>query len=139
MNNYYTPTAEEFHIGFKYELIFKNSREGEEEYLECIYDGEYNLADLNYKIRHEKVRVKYLNKEDIESLGFVMIVEKNEKHFYFTDPEFPECKLLRLTFYNEIPEVLIFSRFETNNSTSFSGYVKNKSELKRILKQIEWQ
>lgn len=79
---------------------------------------------LNY------VRVKYLDKEDIESLGFSHIgslwFENKEKDFG-----------IRKWKENEIDIYSAFSyRSHDEHIKVFSGNIKNKSELKRLLTQI---
>lgn len=127
-NKYYTPSIEEFCVGFEYErmngdkwckdIINPNDlcsgRDGFENEFEEIYR----------KLRD--VRVKYLDKEDIESLGF----------------EFGEYSKGR--FKNETIE--LFNKFSTvwvihaigsdYRDKLFEGNIKNLSELKVLLKQL---
>lgn len=84
---------------------------------------EINLDDnLNLM---SKYRVKYLDKEDIESLGF-KYYDKIEDSIYF------KYKSFRLAFNPIVNKVEIVEL----GPCHFRGSIKNKSELKVILKQI---
>lgn len=68
-NKYYTPEIEEFHIGFEYEFNVGNTT-----WTKFIFDLDRPDKVLeNFKLNPQLFRVKYLDKEDIESLGFVHI------------------------------------------------------------------
>lgn len=139
-NKYYTPIIEEFYIGFEFELNpwdWKNKKYLEKWIPKYLGIGS-SLASMKDKyIRDEKVRVKYLDKEDIESLGFEFLEETPrsfnfKKNSYFLD-------LLKL-FHNEsfIPCILIHNGEVYEESEDwFFGEIKNKSELKVLLKQIK--
>ena len=175
-NKYYTPEIEEFHFGFEYELIpsvglaimnFDTPNEKTEvkwatEYAKCVFGKtQANIMgdDTSYiksAIKDNKVRVKYLDREDIESLGW----EYNEKSFnFFIDIEYGKKyelkyspkegtvsinhsnKILLGTKYKEISYTGEGSKeriphFIYEKTQLFTGIIKNKSELKRILKQI---
>ena len=122
-NKYYVPDLKEFHVGFKYEV-----QQLEELYGEVTYTNEY--ANFNYefgdKINLERVRVKYLDKQDIESFGFV------------------QNKILPYQFFNGIYLLIL----DKHNRVSLlhraddmyvlhNANIKNKSELKDILLKLE--
>ena len=77
-NKYYIPNEEEFHLGFECEYYNSYS----DRWISIILDSSnFTLNDLDgsfdedYVLSEEytksnKFRVKYLDKEDIESLGF---------------------------------------------------------------------
>lgn len=124
-SKYYTPEIEEFHIGFRFEVL--NNGVWDWQNMNASRLQEINLDDnLNLM---SKYRVKYLDKEDIESLGFKKYVE----------PSYYEIEV------NEIRYYLIEygdNRYEIRPSHfsiqfgSFLGIIKNKSELKVLLKQL---
>lgn len=132
---YYTPTIEEFHVGFECEL--RNSSgpifEWEPFKIIGVDDGEIsgNLMDWSFydtrtAIKDEQIRVKYLDKSDIESLGW---------RFGTNDYVFPENKNVtygqyKLLFNNNELEIIHLS------GTLFRGIIKNKSELKKLMKQL---
>ena len=139
-DKYYTPDIEEFHLGFEYLL--------EEEFLDeegCAYYEErekvFSVGDTitfnrcvrvnDYSLYH--ISVKYLDKEDIESLGFkedayngVKCFTKNNcQIFFFPHNIMPDCNIVSIDLFAG----------EFRNQY-FRGLVKNKSELKTIIKQI---
>jgi len=138
-NKYYTPEIEEFHVGFECEIQsswgmqkgiypsilredtltgFQLQKIGETETLKKVISG---------------IRVKYLDKKDIESLGFSyykthpgmeqMEFDKGEYELTY-DPNFKGKQWLRINLEGE------------GDVTLFSGSIKNLSELKILLKQL---
>lgn len=136
---YYTPEIDEFHVGFECEIQsswgmqkgiypsilredtltgFQLQKIGETETLKKVISG---------------IRVKYLDKKDIESLGFSyykthpgmeqMEFDKGEYELTY-DPNFKGKQWLRINLEGE------------GDVTLFSGSIKNKSELKVLLKQL---
>lgn len=125
---YYTPNPEEFHIGFEFERIFNPSRTIEECVLD-IYYGQYNDEDLKYFKKYDKLRVKYLDKEDIESLGIKVLHECGDLYDFEYDLKLGDEYLgTFLEGFDGKPNIEIYS-------TKY--VIKNKSELKRLLKQLE--
>jgi len=138
--DYYVPTIEEFHVGFEFEVLIENS------WVRFVCDKYFCLTNIftDYsesfsvyeKIKNNKCRVKYLDREDIESLGFELDqCTKDGCVFYkgnlMTKEEW--C----LTFGGKTnPKNYLSITSMKNNPNSFTGVVKNKSELKRILKQL---
>ena len=111
-------------------------------------DGEYILPEL---INGECVRVKYLDREDIESLGFVCTGdtgdEEKEFQLYGSSGEkgilrsdsYESWILLEMSFDNEVTitkEVDKNGDGLTSDFILFKGTIKNKSELKTLLKQL---
>tara|TARA_R110002051_G_scaffold117840_3_gene191713 strand:- start:440 stop:844 length:405 start_codon:yes stop_codon:yes gene_type:complete len=126
-DKYYTPTIEEFHVGFEYE--FKTNGLG---------FVKTEVSETGGFFQGEK-RVKYLDREDIESLGWVRDMErgmtKDSKVYYkdnymllhdnngisicVADP----AKDKKMMYYLRSNEVYMLN-------------IKNKSELKKLLKQL---
>lgn len=139
-SKYYTPAIEEFHVGFEYEGL--ESYKGLSKWQKLIYDGSYFVINTKddsiefiQEFRKDLVRVRLLNKEDIESLGF-----KNEgKHYSiaFNDPrKYDDVVHL---MHNPNSRWVLLTQGDKESSfydfkTRFCGYVKNKSELKFIMK-----
>lgn len=162
-NKYYTPTLEEFHVGFEYEGYFTSG----------IYWFEYLLdkEDQKSKIGWTKkevnkctqldaiegyiitkrenpnyhIRVKYLDKEDIESLGWVY--SKNGyavtngcldlmNYIYFEKSNY------FLIFNSELTQVTLFVKDvckleDCNHCPNLENFpIKNKSELKQLMKKL---
>jgi len=117
-NKYYTPSIEEFHVGFVFERYFdQNNTKG---WFKVSITTINNTLDLVDSIRKEEVRVKSLDQDDIESLGFELQGEdfvSNGYHIYLAK--------VNVEIYAE--------------GVSFIGTIKNKSELKRILKQVKYE
>lgn len=132
-NKYYTPEIEEFHVGFEYQINQQEELYGEitygNEWIEDEYDGSFSLLNSDLS----RYRVKYLDDKDIESLGFkedtyngVKCFTKNNcQIFFFPHNIIPDCNIVSID--------LFVGEFRNQY---FRGLVKNKSELKTILKQI---
>jgi hypothetical protein len=118
-NKYYRPEYEEFFEGFEYER--------EEPYLgvwdKCIFDGD--TPKKHFEKYSEEFRVKYLDKEDIESLGFI---QGKLPYQYFKDT-------YRLVDLGD--NKYSISQPNLYDDTDFRGIIKNKSELKKVLKMLE--
>lgn len=115
MNKYYTPEIEEFHVGFEYYLKGENNK---------------RILSTNCTVDTELSRVKYLDKEDIESLGFegqkansVYFKKNGYRLVHWLDKPVRITTILKL--YSDGDEEVIFK-----------GIIRNKSELKRLLKQL---
>ena len=159
-NKYYTPTIEEFHVGFEYEtrMYYKNDPIWTKGDFQDVVDGDW----YNFEVKN--CRVKHLDREDIEGLGwefdknysemvgehYSMVFSKKVNHrgddkalmmIYNTSSTWMLISInskegvsyLMESKTNEVSIPII--TVETNN-TLFAGKTKNKSELKRLLKQI---
>jgi hypothetical protein len=92
------------------------------------------------------IRVKYLDKEDIESLGFNpgKLHPKNFVSRYgFTensslDWQYFNNGVMEISFYKSPQEIIAIcnGKYYDEQETFFRGIIKNKSELKKILKMI---
>ena len=93
MDKYYTPAIEEFHSGFEYEIMIpeKSSWSKEVFYLNESHIRLIKFVELQDEFTKNKIRVKYLDKADIESLnikdyniilnsGFVDIWRKHDSY-----------------------------------------------------------
>ena len=147
MDKYYTPEIEEFHIGFEYEYEDINeSGSTTSWYKTVIKENECYIIDQHLKYSDDlNLRVKYLDKEDIESLGFissnVIDVLKEEDEFIKGFE-----KNTYILYIQEDKKLVIYNQKEydisnkiTGNWTEeilFKGLIKNKSELIKLLKQL---
>lgn len=122
---YYTPTIEEFRIGFEFEWFIGMDKE----WCRTIIQNGHQLASWAlYKDR--EFRAKYLDSEDIESLGFKKI---DNEYFRIGD------HLLQLLGDSNIRmfpsgDDDYFDEWEAY--VIFHGKIKNKSELIILLKQL---
>lgn len=127
---YYVPDISEFHKGFQYQQIELASVDGgpkKLQWVDKIYNGsEFHYVDIG--IGYKKIRCKYLDKTDIESLGWI---------------ETPQCYVgdgklrgYRLIVNKENPaKIRMWNHF--TGETYFRGIIKNKSELKKLMSQLE--
>lgn len=159
-NKYYTPEIEEFGVGFEYEQkgaygrwfksIFGDSNEE--------YIGEYDneLSECYWELKSSNIRVKQLDKIDIENLGFINLHTTGTQRFkkyvnlkQFEGEEwFDYYLLLSLRYFDNTPHITIKKidihtykeEIEVSDNVRseylFQGYVKNKHEFSKILKQI---
>jgi len=135
MKKYYTPELEEFHEGFEYEKLILGTRWNEE-----IWDAisSFDYSEL-YDFDVKDCRVKYLDREDIESLGFELYISKSDYTIYKGKGK---CSLFK-NVYLDLEEGMTVEihnneDFE-DHATAFYGTIKNKSELKRVLKMITYE
>jgi hypothetical protein len=157
-NKYYTPELEEFCIGFEYEeyqqkewnkLISPPKSLGYE-WVKKVFDTSTSLGKIKHNVEgmnwmidgvdkgHPtcKIKVKYLDKEDIESLGFTCKVWNNLSG-YFCRGEYTLGLHSKETDSKLFMFCTISQNDDGNNIIRFSGKIKNKMELKKLLKQLE--
>jgi len=136
-NLYYIPEIEEFRVGFEFE--YDNSRE----WMKHVVEINYYFEDLLYNIGSGEIRVKYLDKQDIEECGFTHTKTVLQEFYEWKDvhikPEVYGYRIWELQCCHR-PDTHWFelkAHFEDDNwSTLFEGKIRNKSELKKLLKQI---
>jgi hypothetical protein len=120
-DKYYTPKLEEFHIGFEYE--WRNSEDDS-------WKKENSPTEITAKGYNDQIdglRVKYLDKEDVESAGFR---EEKNNIFKFKDKYKRKWQLNLLM--PDRGRILL-----SNDCKYFMDIdIKNKSEFKVILKQL---
>lgn len=128
---YYTPSIEEFHIGFEYELKSAGEEGPKEWRFRTIERADFIGLIESYSRRpdfSEKVRVKYLDSGDLESLGYTRTTKGED--VIWRNP-------------NNI-SVIIEAGYKNgyiihNGSSTFSGVIRNKSELKQVLRMLRVQ
>lgn len=146
-NKYYIPTIDEFYVGFEYEvgliseyrdeLLWISLIYTERDFKSCndIYEPS-NVTSINQcilqQLKENIIRVKYLDRKDIESLGWIVNSDYNHTINAFID-------WYRLS-YDLVTHKLKIWRHGGNNEV-FKLTIKNISELKRLIKQlgIEWK
>jgi hypothetical protein len=133
-DKYYTPSIEEFYVGFECELRNSSSDVFDWEHFQIVGVDDAKISstlmdwsfyDSRNAIEEEQVRVKYLDKEDIESLGFV--TDPSGERYY----ELGEYQL-----YVDIHPIHNITIYNWDSTVIFQGTIKNKSELKQVLKMI---
>ena len=137
-NKYYTPELLEFHVGFEFEQFENNN--WQQTTLES--DGaERFFVMLNTYESQDFVRVKHLDREDIESLGWHKHQEtyfsfenkkiKSHSNEYFLN----EILVLSNSYFLEITDFCIIIQ-DYDYEVIFKGTIKNKSELKKIMQML---
>lgn len=125
-SKYYTPSIEEFYIGFEFERrkdLLDSSSEWVEDRLTL---NNFGLDEIQRGITQKYIRVKYLEEIDIEILGFKFVnFHKGFEEDYFEysnkDSDYIAWNPKHKKIYSK--------------GLPFSG-IRNKSELKKLLKQL---
>ena len=146
IDKYYTPETKEFHVGFKYETKVIGLNGKEESFLPVKWTESCNMFGL-FNVyfdgsKHiitvpDSIRVKHLDREDIESLGWELDqCTKDGCSFYLGS--MMDRHNWNLTFGGRSNPDNYISIYDTNGKSdnSFTGAIKNKSELVKVLKMI---
>lgn len=125
MEKYYQPEIEEFHVNTEYEVKDSKGNWSRCNDFSNAYDYEDScLYGLIKDLDKGCIRIKHLDREDIESLGF----EENEGQEYYSRKDGFTIEILH-------PQGLF--RIETKEPNQLMFFrLKNKSELKKVLKMI---
>jgi len=116
-DKYYTPSIEEFHVGFEYESTTSPTKE---DWYKAVIN---NVDDLYDVFSYSNARVKHLDREDIESLGWA--VGRLPWQYFDGIHNLVYLKNNKYSINHIADEVCLFY-----------GTIKNKSELKVLLKQL---
>ena len=142
MEKYYTPTIEEFHVGIE-NVEFKQYKDFASGSNEMSWQQDttdihvmHRLDIIKSLLDKKAIRIKHLDREDIESLGWEF--KSNVKGTIGT---FNKDNYLMTVLDNGYVVVSTLSdKFnmmgEQDTRNIFVGVIKNKSELKRVLTQI---
>ena len=125
---YYTPRIEDFYVGFEFVLWLNNSYWSKPRVWD--YKTTASLKQIEQDINNQQVKVKYLDKEDIESLSWH--TEDNGECYNKTNA-FDIYGLYPWEWNKGIQNQY---KIILNDDTLFLGIIKNKSELKVLLKQL---
>jgi hypothetical protein len=136
-NKYYTPTTEEFHVGFEYEIFEDWDTYKEKQWFQQVYGEHGRDAERigyidTFMIKENWVRVKYLDQEDIESLGWKEETDSPDGRFSILKDDI----YYYLIKYGHNHKYEIRCMHPSYKYGSFLGIIKNKSELRKIMKQI---
>lgn len=131
-NKYYTPDISEFHVGFEFEsnyTLFSADKEWHKVTL-IMPDCEWFWSEYLEDATESEFRVKYLDREDIESLGWE---EKEPYIFTIKDTNL----IYRLLFTGfDVYRIRIFEESTPIKQQIFVGKIRNKSELKILMNQL---
>jgi hypothetical protein len=136
-NKYYTPTLDEFHVGFEYEELVDNYPEDTKKWINVKVAKHEELEFIKDNLT-TKVRVKYLDKDDIEELGWEYIGKLDayiHKFEYNTDTTTNKVDNIMALRYEDNDTRIIIATNKYDHYR-FVGTIKNKSELKRLMKQL---
>ena len=141
-NKYYTPSIEEFHVGFEYELWEEDICEDYSwkqhvftlnDMAESLHpETKHHAGGLLSELEGEYIRVKYLDKEDIESFGFEYSRTLEKNVLLFKSNEYSLWVEMDSNFVRIRNTEEVFP----GNIQLFFGEIKNKSELQQVLKMI---
>lgn len=159
-NKYYTPSIEEFHVGFEYETKISSNHD-EWMAIKIISPNQSLSLCGTYRddwelelVRVDETRVKYLDKEDIEELGFVKRTKDewigwrdyslgaiSGKIGYFLKatlhkPRMDDIYKIYLHRYLDDDTKIEPKVNEGESELVYKGKIKNKSELKFILTMV---
>jgi hypothetical protein len=150
-NKYYTPEISEFRVGFKCE----RKEASDLEWKQCIVEPSLwsSNAMWSYIKGEQSFRVKYLDKEDIESLGFKYdnnaepipsrqnweVPKLNEFELpiaFLKDTQDIDGKGWFLYLYKDHTIWIEYIKDCCGMGYLFKGTIKNKFELEVLLKQL---
>ena len=146
---YYSPSIEEFHVGFRYQGYFKSILKGEvvePQWEDRVFKSGHKIYAGNDILIPENCRVKYLDQQDIEELGWVY---RGAHWFYKRDSYYEIIEDEHTNYFLHIhgdeskrPYSIILG--SPNNGYSlegsdhlFNGEIKNFNELERLMKQLK--
>lgn len=138
MKKYYTPDITEFYVEFEFE--YRNNSANE-----WVRYDDFRVGDIQrMNNQTHQYRVKHLDREDIESLGF-----KESSSFGYntfkreivSGDNSDEYKICYISDDEPTSVVVLKANKAWVLGTSkwnpiFRGTIKNKSELKKLLKQL---
>ena len=123
-DKYYQPEIEEFCFGFEYEAKDPIAKEWVE------FEVNLEFSSLWFASAN-KTRVKLLDREDLESLGWGY-----DKTYPGLNEDMFTTEEQILDYDYDSKYCRIYWRENNGDVTRFSGTIKNKSELKKVLKMI---
>lgn len=144
-NKYYVPSIEEFCVGFEFEKYDERvavyAGEGSTNWHKHTYDlRSIRLSQLPSHLFEKTIRTKYLDEDDVKELGWEHLW--NNYYSLKTVPAgLAPFKYVILSIYNQnciIAAYIENPRMydEQNENKRFNGRIKNKSELKKVMKML---
>lgn len=138
-SKYYTPKIEDFHVGFQFEeIIFGSNNEWTKVTMTSFkdsYDTKYGVSYPEGYIQARYIRVKFLDREDIESLGW-NIYDDNQHAYSFEEEfymEFMETPNGNVSIYRLSLECHYCGH---GKRCVFEGRVKNISDMKKVMEMV---
>jgi len=145
---HYIPHIDEFHVGFEYEVVQKVEEYNtdmlttfpintEEQVFKYIYPDSYYGFDAEKLIKNCNIRVKFLDADDIISLGFQFSGETKDYQLFtkLTNVGIgPNVIELSLNYYGDFPVVTMS---DDKDPLVDRIICLNKSELKWLLTRFK--
>lgn len=130
-NKYYTPSIEEFFVGFEFE---RRNLLDRRKWVECTFkDGECAEQYCN----EEEGRVKYLDSSDIEELGFKLVFSDiGIECWKLGDFELRTDVDLGAYIDSDNLYSIFYNPYGKQYNCVFSGIIKNKSEFRKVLNML---
>ena len=133
-SKYYKPDLTDFYIGFECEVLKDKWR---------FWDtSEFDTLGITNDISRYKIRVKFLDDQDIQSLGWnpiKLFTESGVDNFLYRNKDVEAN--LSFSHKDKLNIGIICKYLHGPNSYSltngFRGYIKNKSELKKLMEQLK--
>ena len=133
MSKYYKPEIEEFHVGFEYEVEDLGDDGRTRVWRPQVFEGEETRTYFIEELENHEMRVKYLDKSDLESLGF-----------YLQYPDLSSSPFINKDIYKDNAciidirsnNMVSITKCNYPNTSTLGFKIKNKSELKKLLKQL---
>jgi hypothetical protein len=132
-DKYYTPEISEFHVGFEYE--FKTLKQWESNITDHQTFDCYTHS-LTENLKEGRIRVKHLDREDIEGLGFEVasgFYEDGDVQIHYWNNQ---SLTLLSVYHNGDIRISGGANNKEPRFLFFHGKIKNKSELKRLMVQL---
>ena len=135
---YYTPSIEEFYVGFEYQRPEIKLPEEEFIWVPEVYGNMCYIENSNKIIKRdcfqkiewmtliEKTRVKHLDRYDIESLGWEIDASSRDFWCFHLKKESKYNHALSFSLDGSV-------NLWNNEENIFKGTIKNKSELKKVM------
>lgn len=141
-NKYYTPEIEEFHVGFRYEYLLDPYIYQTWSKSRCIIDRV--IPNLYVEESPHSIRVKYLDRDDIEELGWEFLaIFPNQIESYMHETGYTLQRYVcpdgtsSISMFKVLPdkgEGNLFSRRKEDGPYVLK--LKNYNELERLMEMV---
>lgn len=137
---YYTPSIEEFHVGFEFEHYYENHPSLNDGWGRVVLKKDVRLKCFQDYINEERVRIKYLDDTDLKELGW----ETCSEGTVYTDYKWMNSHILRKCKINGhlhssntifiFKEDILFNGKQREKILECECY--NKNELKFLMDRL---
>jgi hypothetical protein len=141
-SKYYTPSIEEFKVGFRYELgeLMEDNSKNWHKQVFSTADDQMSLGAIERLIKGGYIRVKVLDESDIVECGFVIdtqiewlkfkVYKHNVNEFYLGLFDDGVVLIYKDPIIDEV-----FMDYDRNDL--FFGTIRNYNELKDVMRMLE--